>query len=116
MAVKNERTRYSERTRGLVVGRDLTIASGVITITQGVHLVDTESAAATDDLDTINGGQDGALLVIRAVDSARTVVAKDNTGNLQLAGDFSLDNTEDTLTLLSMSNVWYEISRSDNGA
>lgn len=94
----------------------LTIASGAITKTKSIHTVDTEAAAATDDLDTINGGADGDLLVLRAANSARTVVCKDGTGNLKLAGDFSLDNTEDTITLLFDGTNWHELSRSDNGA
>lgn len=96
----------------------LTIASGVITVSSGFHEVDTESAAASDDLDTINyeGIQDGTLLVLRAVDSGRTVVLKDGTGNLRLAGDFSLTHNRDTVTLIKGNAVWYEVSRSDNEA
>lgn len=97
---------------------ELTIATGAVTVTGGYHTIDTESDAASDDLDTINGGADGQLLVVQAENSTRTVVAKDGTGNLQLAGDFSLDNTQDSLTLLYSAalSAWVEISRSDNGA
>lgn len=102
-----------------------TIAAGVITLagTSGSLdrrrtrvTVDTEGAAATDDLDTVNGTQDGDLVILRAADSARTVVARDGTGNLRLAGNFSMDNVEDRLTLLNDGGVLYEIARSDNGA
>ena len=97
---------------------ELTISAGAVTVTGGYHTIDTESDAATDDLDTISGGNDGQFLVIQAANAARTVVAKDGTGNLQLAGDFSLDNTQDTLTLIFSSalSAWCEISRSDSGA
>lgn len=96
---------------------ELTISSGAISVTGGFHTVDTESDAATDDLDTINGGIDGQHLIIRAENSARTVVAKDGTGNLQLAGDFSMDNAQDTLQLIfdNTLSAWLEISRSNNG-
>ena len=96
----------------------LTIATGSITTTGTYHTVDTESAAASDDLDTIVAGTDGQFLILQAEDGARTVVAKDGTGNLQLAGDFSLDNAQDTLTLIYSAalTAWVEISRSDNGA
>lgn len=96
----------------------LTIATGVITVTGGYHTVDTEAAAASDDLDTISGGTDGARLVIRAVNSARTVVVKDGTGNVQCAGDFSLDNAQDTIEFIfdGALSVWLELGRSDNGA
>jgi hypothetical protein len=54
--------------------------------------------------------------VLRAADSARTVVAKDGTGNLKLVGDFSLNNAEDRLTLRSDGTNLYELARSDSGA
>lgn len=99
-----------------------TIAAGVITLTAASYngnqsvVVDTEASAATDDLDTINGSSAGQLVVLSAANSARTVVARDGTGNLRLAGDFSLDNAEDRLILISDGTSLYELSRSDNGA
>lgn len=100
-----------------VYGGTLTIAAGVITVVTGNHLVETEGAAASDDLDTISGGANaGQLLILSAANSARTVVAKDGTGNLRLNGDFAMDNAEDTLTLLYNGANWLEIARSDNGA
>lgn len=96
-------------------GTELTITSGVITATASFHTVDTESDASTDDLTTINGGTAGQLLTIKAANSARSVVAKDGT-NLKLAGDFTLDNAEDTLTLISNGTNWSEVSRSNNGS
>ncbi len=95
---------------------ELTIASGSVTPTSGFHQIDTEGNAATDDLDTIVGTNvpDGALLVIEAASSTRTVVCKDGTGNLRLAGDFSLTDTDDKLTLLWTGTQWHELSRSDN--
>jgi hypothetical protein len=95
---------------------ELTIAAGVVTATGSYHEIDTESDAATDDLDTINGGSAGDHLYITAIDGARDVVAKDNVGNLQLAGDFTMDNIEDVLHLVHNGTNWLEVSRSDNGA
>lgn len=95
---------------------ELTISSGAITVTASAHTVDTQSDAASDDLDTISGGSTGQILIIAAANSARTVVAKDGTGNLKLAGDCTLDNAEDTLTLIFNGTNWLEIARSDNGA
>ncbi|MDX1479261.1 MAG: hypothetical protein R3301_16210, partial [Saprospiraceae bacterium] len=94
---------------------ELTIASAAITVTGTRHTVDTESDAATDDLETINGGVDGALLILTAADAARTVVLKDNTGNLRLNGDFSLDHSRDTIMLMyrSANADWLELSRTD---
>ncbi|HUX00311.1 MAG TPA: hypothetical protein VMY35_04960, partial [Phycisphaerae bacterium] len=51
---------------------ELTIADGVVTATQGVHRIDTQDAAASDDLDTINGGSDGKWLLVRAEHADRT--------------------------------------------
>lgn len=82
-------------------GGELTISSGVITITGTNHTVDTESDAASDDLDTINTGADGDILIIRAENAARTVVIKDGTGNIETAdgSDITLDETEKVVTL-----------------
>lgn len=101
----------------LPAATELTIASGVITATQSYHRIDTQSDGATDDLDTINGGTEGDILVIRAENGARDVVCKDATGNLQLAGgDFTLNNVQDMLMLMYDGSNWCEISRSDNSA
>lgn len=95
-----------------------TIATGVVTVlmNSGTVLIDTEAAAATDDLDTINNLQDGSITTFRAVSSARDVVFKDGTGNMKLNGDFTLNNVEDQITLRMSNSVLYEMSRSDNGA
>ena len=93
---------------------ELTINSGQITITQSVHTVDTESDAATDDLDTINGGSTGSILVLKSVLGSRHVVLKDGTDNLRLNGDCELGTSNDTITLMKVSTVWREMSRSLN--
>jgi hypothetical protein len=97
---------------------ELTIATGAVTATGSYHSVDTEADAASDDLDTINGGVGGMRLVLRASDSGRTVVVKDGTGNIQCAGDMSLDNIQDTIELIydDVQTAWLEVGRSDNGA
>lgn len=94
----------------------VTIASGTITVTESYHEVDTEGAAATDDLDTIStdGISNGSVLVLQPASTLRTVVCKDGTGNLRLAGDFSMDGNHDTITLIKDTSFWYELSRSDN--
>ena len=95
---------------------ELTIATGAVTATRSIHTIDTESDDPSDNLDTINGGTAGDILIIAAVNAARTVVAKDGTGNLKLAGDFSMDNDEDRLTLTHDGTNWLELARSNNGA
>jgi hypothetical protein len=64
----------------------LTIASGVVTATNNYHKIDTEAAAASDTLDTIDGGVDGMVLVICLANSARAVIVGHNTGNIYLMG------------------------------
>lgn len=95
---------------------ELTIATGIVNVTQSHHEIDTEGEVATDDLDTVSGGSNGQILVLRAHDNARTVVVKDGTGNLQLAGDMTLDNILDSLTLIFDGTYWIELSRSNNSA
>lgn len=92
----------------------LTVASGVVTATGSHHLVDTEAAAATDDLDTINGGTTGDLLILRTANSGRDVTVKDGTGNIDLEGDFTLSNIQDMILLMKINANWREIARANN--
>lgn len=66
---------------GVAAATLLTIATGAVTRTQVFHRIDTEGSASTDDLDTINGGSAGKLLIIRAENAARDVVIT-NAGNI----------------------------------
>jgi hypothetical protein len=93
-----------------------TIASGVITAAERDFTIDTEGAAASDDLDTINGATPNAIITLRATSAARTVVVKDGTGNLQLAGDFSMDHSNDLLVLKvnPQGTTLRELARADN--
>tara|TARA_R110001606_G_scaffold246370_1_gene394451 strand:- start:979 stop:3432 length:2454 start_codon:yes stop_codon:yes gene_type:complete len=95
---------------------DVVIASGVITASASFLSVDTEGSASTDDLVTINGGRAGQMLILRAANNSRTVVVKDNTGNLKLTADFSLDNGNDALVLIYSGSNWLEVSRADNAS
>jgi len=80
---------------------ELTIASGAITVTGSNHIIDTESDASSDDLDTINGGTDGMELTLRIADDAREVVLKDGTGNIETPDgeDITLTDDENAVTL-----------------
>lgn len=100
---------------GLGAPTELTIATGIVTATRSYHTIDTEADAASDDLDTINGGNNGDILICKSAASGRVVTFKDGTGNLLLAGDFVADNARDTITLLWGTGLgWMEISRSNN--
>ena len=94
---------------------ELTIASGTITATKSFHTVDTQSNAATDDLTTINGGTVGKMLIITAEDDARDVIVRDDSGNIALIGDFTMDNSQDKLAMIFDGTNWLELFRADNG-
>lgn len=89
---------------------ELTIASGAVTVTGSNHTIDTESDAATDDLDTIAGGDDGYLLFIRASNTARTVVLKHAIGTNKIAcpqgRDINLAETTDGVMLIHDGTQW----------
>ncbi len=95
---------------------NVTIAAGVVTVQGNALILDTEAAAATDDLDTINGGTTGQIVVLQTANSSRDVVVKHGTGNLFLTGrvDFTLTGTRDKLVLMCISTEWHEIGRGDN--
>lgn len=96
-----------------------TISAGAITLSSGQSIVavDTEAAAAADDLDTIaidSSVEGRPLIVLRGTDNARVVTVKDGT-NLRLAGDMVLDDTTDRIVLLYTGSIWVELCRSSNG-
>ncbi len=103
---------------GSAANGSLIISSGAITVTSKLiittYVVGTEGAAATDDLDTINGGEDGQTIVFRSTSSSQDTTFKDNVDNLRLAGDFTLTNAQDTITLIKDAALWFEVSRSNN--
>ncbi len=76
--------------------------------------IDTQSGAGTDELDTITGGIDGDILIIKSAASGRDPTLKDGVDNLVLAGDFTLSDVADRIMLESDGTNWTELSRSDN--
>jgi hypothetical protein len=97
----------------------VTIASGAIQVTSSNHLVDTEGAAGTDDLDNLVGGEDGDIVILSTVVSTRDVVVRHigaGTGNIRLNGvaDFTLDNLADTVALLKKGSLWVQFGCGNN--
>ncbi len=88
--------------------------NGAITITQNYHLVDPYEDAASDDLETINGGTDGFVLVLSPANDGRTVVVKHGAGNIQCFNnaDITLDDDHDTCWLVfdATLNAWKALS------
>ena len=95
---------------------ELTISGGVVTKTASYHNLDTEADAASDDLDTINGGVIGDLIILESTDSARDVTVVHGTGNMRLEGglDFGLADSNDRIVLLFNGVNWIELTRSNN--
>jgi hypothetical protein len=91
----------------------LTIASDAVTVTKSFVAVQAESGTS-DELATVNGGFDGALLIIGGT-AGHTITVKDGTGNLKMSGDFTLDSVEDTITFIRRGSDWLELCRSNNG-
>jgi hypothetical protein len=120
-AVPFESTAGQSRSIGTNVyssARSFTIVGGAVTVTSFDTLVsiDTEAAAATDDLDTINGGTRDQRLIVMAANAGRDVVLKDGTGNLRLSADMTLTHDQDRVELIFDGTNWCELSRSDNSA
>jgi len=88
----------------------LTIASGVITPTQNWHVVDTEGAAATDDLTTIGStdSADGFVLFIRQANDARDITIKHATGNIKCPGAVDIALTDSTQIVMLIYDATLE--------
>jgi len=91
-----------------------TISSGAIAYTGTYMVVDTEGAAASDDLDTITGGTLGDRLLLQATASGQDVVLKDGTGNIAL--NLNLDVTlqkihGDNVEFIYNGSTWVETGR-----
>jgi len=98
-----------------------TISGGAITYTGAYMVIDTEGAAASDDLDTISGGSNGDILSIRVVDNARDITIRDESfsgGNIRNTRpkdqNRTLLDTSDVMEYRYRNGFWYEINRSLN--
>lgn len=97
---------------------DLVISSGEITLPANaptaIYRVDTEGNAGSDTLTTINGGVEGQIIILKTENSSRDVTLDDNAGNLRIAGDFTMDTTQDRIWLQFDGTNWFELGRVDN--
>lgn len=93
----------------------LTIASGAVTPTVALFTVDTEGAAATDDLDTIQqtNHQAGRMIVVRMADSSRVPTLKHGSGNLinRDGVDIVLTSTSHWVKYVRVGSSWIEVGR-----
>lgn len=98
---------------------ELTIATGSVTGTASRHTIDTESDAASDNLDNLvaTNYYTGALLVLSAADTARTVVIRHEqtgAGEFHNSDDASITLDDDELMVvyeLRADGDWWEVSR-----
>ncbi len=97
-----------------------TIAGGSITAVGNNMVIDTEGAAASDDLESISGGTTGAPLILQSANSSHDIVVKHAAvgGNIYLSGraDRTLSGTRDKLVLIRVSTEWHELAFGDNSA
>lgn len=105
---------------GFAAPSEKIIASGEITVTGTNyfrhHTVDTEGDAASDDLDTISGGNPGEILLIRPENGDRDIVCK-NGASLIMGSDFTFNNIADSMLLLCVSaDVWYPLTKYNAGS
>lgn len=98
----------------------VTISGGVVTPagSAGTLVIDTEAAAASDDLATVitTNYPDGSILILRNSNAARTVIVKHAaTGAgqifLERSADYYLDDTKNRLAIQRRGADWYEIFR-----
>ena len=89
------------------------IATGAITVTldagsgEGAYALDTEGAAATDNLDNISGASAGDVLLIKSTNGARMITVRDGIGNIQLPGSNNVNlDTEKWLMVVYDGSVW----------
>ena len=100
------------------------ITAGTIKPTAALCTVDTEGAASSDDLTNITGEPDitatgfpgHGVVILRAANTARTVVVKHLAGgsyDMELHGsaDFSLDDDAKRIVLELRGTRWYEVDR-----
>lgn len=98
--------------------KTLTIASGSVTPSMNHHIIETEGAAATDDLTTIatTNLPEGHVLRIRMATAGHVVVVKHasgGAGKVYLASDvdFTLDAVDKYLDVVREGTDWYEVGR-----
>lgn len=77
----------------------LTIASGVVTVVQGIHIIAAQTGTA-DDLDTITNGivgltAAGVPRISIIADSGDTITLKHGVDNIDLPGDVDIDLDDD---------------------
>lgn len=91
---------------------EVTISGDAITVGKP-HTLLTPEAGVTDDLATLNGGQDGKTVILRPADASYTITVKDATGNIltSTGADVVLTGKiqSATFTYIEADTTWYQI-------
>ena len=119
IAVLNQMIAIMNELPGGRASTTLVVTGGAITPTRALHQVDTEGAAATDNLDNAviasTGMVSGRLLLLRSVTQARVVTVRHNQGGdgaFDLSrGSMVLDKADKWLLLVSTGTTWMEVAR-----
>ena len=94
-----------------MAGANKTVAAGAVTLApvagEGFYKIDTEGAAATDDLDTISGGAAGDVVALMAVSAARVVSLRNGAGNIVLPGSVVILSAVYSVLLRYDGTNWY---------
>lgn len=99
----------------LAAATELTIASGEITATQGVHKLQPESSTS-DDLDTISGGSEGDILLLYLTDAGTdTITLKHGTGNISVLGGGDIALSEGVAALYYNGTAWLAVGGRGGG-
>ncbi|WP_196259208.1 DUF2793 domain-containing protein [Pelagibacterium limicola] len=88
------------------------VVDGVLAVETSCAVPAPQSGSA-DDIETIAGGFDGALLVLTGT-AGLALTFKNGTGNLRLGADRVLDAFEDSLMLTRRGGDWIELSYANN--
>lgn len=95
----------------LAAGSSATIAAGAITVNSAFMTVDTEGAAATDDLDTLTGGSAGQMLYLIAANSGRVITLRHGVGNFYSWTGTNVGLRSDrALALIRTSAGWSDVA------
>lgn len=100
------------------INRSYAVASGAITVpnlwVDETISLSCEGAAATDDLDTINGGSEGQVVTFRSNSSSQDITFKHGTGNLNIGTDFTLTTADpggSRIRLIKLGTKWFQLAR-----
>jgi hypothetical protein len=79
-------------------------------LTQGTHLIDTEAAAASDNLDTLAGGIEGAIYILACANTSHEVVVRSGAGNIRTyEGVSRVLNTEGKFIVVRKIGSVYQV-------